>query len=236
MFSHLNACLGRSCHFIQGTFSRFALAIILAPLAGGIWALAPSAGDRQLPLALPPAKLAVQPATGDVTGVGVTIQRVGERDSQSIDALTATIARRYRVSEAAIHELVKTAYDEARRNKLDPLLVVAVIAIESRFNPIAQSEMGATGLMQVIPQYHADKFAANDGESMLDPHVNIRVGSRVLREYIARGGTEAAGLRLYNGSSEDSNNVYPNKVAVERQRLQTAIRRAGGQALPGRIA
>jgi len=74
-----------------------------------------------------------------------------------------------------MRELVETAYAEARRNRLDPLLVIAVMAIESRFNPIAQSDAGATGLMQVIPQYHEDKFSPEDGESMLDPRTNIKV-------------------------------------------------------------
>ena len=66
------------------------------------------------------------------------------------------------------------------------------MAVESRFNPIAESNFGATGLMQVIPRYHADKFSAKAGESVLDPQINIRVGTRALKESVVRGGHETA--------------------------------------------
>jgi soluble lytic murein transglycosylase-like protein len=142
-----------------------------------------------------------------------------------IDALVAALARKYRVSTDATKDVVDAAYAEAGRNGLDPLLVIAVIAVESRFNPIAQSDGGALGLMQVIPRYHADKFDAAGGESMLDPRVNIQVGVAVLKEYIRRGGTEIAGLQLYNGAIEDETSAYAHKVLAEKQRLQSLVRR-----------
>ena len=144
---------------------------------------------------------------------------------QDIDAVAGAVARRYRISEEATRELVGTAYGEGRRIGLDPLLIVAVIAIESRFNPLAQSDGGAIGLMQVIPRYHADKLDFARGGSVLDPQTNIQLGARVLKDYILRGGTEAAGLQLYNGASADASNGYANKVLGERQRLQEALRR-----------
>ncbi len=54
---------------------------------------------------------------------------------------------------------------------------------------------------------------------------NIHVGARALKEYIRRGGTEIAGLQLYNGSLDDESNAYAHKVLLEKQRLQSAIRR-----------
>jgi len=144
---------------------------------------------------------------------------------KDIDAVAGAVARRYRISEEATRELVGTAYGEGRRIGLDPLLIVAVIAIESRFNPLAQSDGGAIGLMQVIPRYHADKLDSAGGGSVLDPQTNIQLGARVLKDYIRRGGTEAAGLQLYNGASADASNGYANKVLGERQRLQEALRR-----------
>ena len=104
------------------------------------------------------------------------------------------------------------------------VLIIAVMAIESRFNPIAQSDGGAIGLMQVIPRFHADKFDLAQGKSMLDPRTNIQLGARVLKDYIKRGGTDAAGLQLYNGASSDASNLYANKVLGERQRLREAVR------------
>src|SRR5258708_3318147 len=142
-----------------------------------------------------------------------------------IEALVTMLARKYRVSEDATRELVDAAYSEGRRNGVDPLLIIAVIGVESRFNPIAQSDGGAMGLMQVIPRYHGDKFDAANGESVLDPRTNIHVGARALKEYIHRGGTEIGGLQLYNGSLDDESNAYAHKVLLEKQRLQSAIRR-----------
>jgi soluble lytic murein transglycosylase-like protein len=146
--------------------------------------------------------------------------------TQNIAALAGVIAKRYRISEDATRELVGTAYAEGASIGIDPLLIVAVMAVESRFNPIAQSEGGAMGLMQVIPRFHADKFDATNRTSVLEPHTNIQVGARILKEYISRGGTEVAGLQLYNGSLGDASNAYSNRVLVEKQWLQDAIRRA----------
>jgi soluble lytic murein transglycosylase-like protein len=142
----------------------------------------------------------------------------------NVDALVAALARKYRVSAEATREMVDAAYVEGGRNGLDPLLIIAVIGIESRFNPIAQSDGGALGLMQIIPRYHGDKFDAAAGESVLDPRVNIQVGAAVLREYIRRAGTEEAGLQLYNGSLDDETSTYAHKVLAEKQRLKWLIR------------
>ena len=101
--------------------------------------------------------------------------------------------------------------------------------MESRFNPIAQSDGGAQGLMQVIPRYHKDHFEAAHVDSVLDPYANIRLGARVLKEYIRRGGTEVAGLQLYNGSAADATNAYATKVLGEKQRLQQVVQRTRGR-------
>ena len=103
---------------------------------------------------------------------------------------------------------------------------VAVIAIESGFNPVAQSSVGATGLMQVIPAYHAEKFPAGNGDAALDPRINIRVGTRVLKEYVSRAGTETAGLQRYAGSTSDPRRAYATKVLAERARLREAAQQA----------
>ena len=146
------------------------------------------------------------------------------RREREIENLAGIVARRYRVSRDATQMVVGAAYRDAIRSGVDPLLVVAVIAVESRFNPIAQSDGGALGLMQIIPHYHADKFDAKAG-SILDPETNIRLGVIVLKDYIKRGGTEIAGLQLYNGSLDDAANSYATRVLAEKQRLQDALRR-----------
>ena len=146
------------------------------------------------------------------------------RREREIENLASIVARRYRVSRDATQMVVGAAYRAGIRSGVDPLLVVAVIAVESRFNPIAQSDGGALGLMQIIPHYHADKFDAQTG-SVLDPETNIQLGVSVLKDYIKRGGTEIVGLQLYNGALGDAANSYATRVLAEKQRLQEALRR-----------
>ena len=142
------------------------------------------------------------------------------------DALAGILARKYRISEVATREFVLTAQREGSRAGIDPLLLLAVMAIESRFNPVAQSDGGAMGLMQVIPRYHAEKFETADHAKVLDPPTNIHVGARILRECISRGGSEVAGLQLYNGAPGDATNAYATRVLGEKQWLHDALRRA----------
>lgn len=148
----------------------------------------------------------------------------------NVDAVAGIVARKYRVSELATREFVRAAYQEAARLRIDPLLIVAVMAVESRFNPVAQSDSGAMGLMQVIPRYHAEKFEAAPHGSVLDPRANIQVGAQILKEYIARGGTELAGLQLYNGAFSDPDAAYGTRVLAEKLWLKQALRRARDRA------
>jgi len=147
-----------------------------------------------------------------------------------IDLLAGVVARKYRVSEDATREFVRTAYREGTRLGVDPLLIVSVMAVESRFNPVAQSDGGAMGLMQVIPRYHTEKFDPANRTSVLDPHINIQVGVLILKEYIGRGGNELAGLQLYNGAPGDASFAYATRVIAERQSLQDAVRQARDRA------
>lgn len=145
-------------------------------------------------------------------------------DAERHLALAGFLAKRYLVSQDVTLEFVKVAHAEAERHRLDPLLVMAVIAIESRYNPIAESVVGAKGLMQIIPKYHADKLAEFGGEkAVFDPESNIRVGTRILREYLTRTGNLSIALQMYAGALADDNDTYTNKVLSEKQRLQQVV-------------
>src|SRR4051812_40296329 len=142
-------------------------------------------------------------------------------------ALVEYLAKRFLIATQAIEHMVETAHRAAGRVGLDPLLVLAVISIESRFNPIAESGMGAKGLMQIIPKYHRAKLLEHGGDAaVLDPESNILVGTRILQEYIYRTGTQEAGLQSYNGASRDGSAQYAQKVMAERDRLQRGVRGA----------
>jgi soluble lytic murein transglycosylase-like protein len=139
--------------------------------------------------------------------------------------LAGYLARRYRVAGDATVDLVGESYAVGRAVGLDPLLILAVISVESRFNPIAESDMGAKGLMQVIPRFHTEKLAMHGGEdAVLDPKTNILVGAQILKEYIRLAGGLEAGLQMYNGAADDPSQGYAQKVIAEKQRLEQALR------------
>jgi soluble lytic murein transglycosylase-like protein len=149
-------------------------------------------------------------------------------------ALSEFVAKRYRVSQDVAFDLVGLAHQEGNRFQLDPLLIIAVIAIESRFNPIAESGAGAKGLMQIIPKYHTDKLEEFGGEqAVFDPATNIQVGSRILREYIRRTGHVGIALQMYAGALGDSEDQYTTKVMNERGRLQQVLSSKPRASAPG---
>lgn len=140
-------------------------------------------------------------------------------------AVTEFIAKRYRVAQDATAGFVATAYRVGGEWKVDPLLLLAVMAIESRYNPVAESNMGAKGLMQVIPKFHAEKLVEHGGESaLLDPHVNIQVGAQILREYMRRFGETETALQMYAGAFDEPSSSYAFKVLAERARLEQMLK------------
>jgi soluble lytic murein transglycosylase-like protein len=143
-------------------------------------------------------------------------------------ALIDHVSRRFLVAAAITERMVAAAHRAADEVGLDPLLLLAVVAVESRFNPIAESGMGAKGLMQIIPRFHLDKLNAAGGEhAVFDPESNILVGARILQEYVYRTGTLVAGLQQYNGASRDANAYYAQRVMAERERLEQVVRTRG---------
>ncbi len=146
-------------------------------------------------------------------------------------AVTAWLSKRYRVAGDAANLLVSTAYSTAREIKLDPLLILAVMAIESGLNPFAESPVGAQGLMQVMSKIHHEKFRPLGGtKEALNPVANIRVGSQILKEYVNRGGSVEAGLKTYVGAAAfDTDQGYGSRVMAELQKLKMV---AAGKKVP----
>ncbi|MEZ0191317.1 transglycosylase SLT domain-containing protein [Ralstonia solanacearum] len=136
-------------------------------------------------------------------------------------AVAEYIARKYRVAATATGQLVKAAYQTGKEVGLDPLLILGVMAIESSFNPFAESGMGAQGLMQVMTKVHQDKYQVMGGVgAALNPYANIKVGALVLKDCIARAGSIEGGLKLYVGAVTQGDGGYGGKVLQERSRLR----------------
>ncbi|USE79554.1 lytic transglycosylase domain-containing protein [Cupriavidus gilardii] len=139
-------------------------------------------------------------------------------------AVAEYIARKYRVAAQATAQLVKAAYLTGREVGIDPLLILGVIAIESSFNPYAESGVGAQGLMQVMTKVHQDKYEHVGGvAAALNPYANIKIGALVLKDCIARAGSIEGGLKFYVGATTATDGGYGAKVLAERAKLRQVL-------------
>ncbi len=156
-------------------------------------------------------------------------ERPARRLAPAMGAALENVAQRYRVSAEALLPVFEAAQAAGREWRLDPLLIVAVISIESRFNPYSQSPMGAQGLMQIIPRYHQEKLPKDAGSrAFFDPVTNVQIGARILQEAIRRQGGLMEGLQYYAGAIDDVEQAYANKVVAEKNRLEQVPRRKDG--------
>lgn len=167
----------------------------------------------------------------DLTGIGrATAVDPGELPKQQA-AVAFWLSRKYRVAPEPLGALVAEAYEIGLRAKLDPTLILAVMAVESGFNPFAQSPVGAQGLMQVMTKVHGDKYESFGGVlAAFDPVSNLRVGVKVLQECVSRAGSIEGGLRMYVGAFNlPDDGGYADKVLSEHARLRQV---AAGKPVP----
>jgi soluble lytic murein transglycosylase-like protein len=135
------------------------------------------------------------------------------------------LSKKYHVNVDAVAMLVDAAYTTGHELDLDPLLLLSVIGVESGFNPFAESNAGASGLMQLMAKVHRDKLADFGGANIaLNPVVSLRVGAVVLKDCIRRGGSVADGLRLYVGAGTGADSGYGARVIQEKDRLAQVVR------------
>ena len=140
-------------------------------------------------------------------------------------AVAYWLSKKYRVAVEPLTVLVSEAFDLGKRTKLDPTLILAIMAVESSFNPFAQSQVGAQGLMQVMTRVHGEKYESAGGTlTAFDPVTNMRVGVKVLQECIARAGSLEGGLRFYVGAANlTDDGGYASKVMAEHERLRQVV-------------
>ena len=164
-------------------------------------------------------------ATGLASDVDA-VDRATATDPRDLPKQQANLAywlsKKYRVAPEPLSALVSEAYDVGPSNQIEPTLILAVMAVESGFNPFAQSHVGAQGLMQVMTKVHEQKYQGFGGSlAAFDPVANVRVGVNVLKECINRAGSLEGGLKLYVGAGNMKDDQgYAGKVMAENARLQ----------------
>jgi len=207
--------LGRAYGLLHNSLALLGLAALLV--------LALQQGGRYIS---PEPSIGKATAFGTIRYDGISLFEPADPDNPKYRVIANYLSRKYKVAAAATEQLVGGAFDAGQQLGVDPLLILAVMGVESKFNPIAESVMGAKGLMQVIPRHHQDKFVEHGGaDSVLDPMTNILVGARILKEYTRRAGSLEAGLQLYSGGLSDTSGQYAQKVMAEMDRLRQTITR-----------
>lgn len=112
--------------------------------------------------------------------------------------VTRWLGRKYRVSAEPLAALVAEAWTLGERSQLPPSLILAIIAVQSRFNPFASINPGQVGLMQIELQAHAETLGQFGGPlSAFDPLTNLRVGVRHLQALIQQTDALEDALAIY---------------------------------------
>ena len=212
-------------------FALIGLAIVFAALALVARPDLRQSGEEQLMGWLQSRKPAPEPTDLNPTAIDRTTAASPTDLPKQQAAVAYWLSKKYRVAAEPLSVLVAEAYDIGKRTKLDPTLILAIMAVESSFNPFAQSHVGAQGLMQVMTRVHGDKYESAGGTlTAFDPVTNMRVGVKVLQECIARAGSVEGGLRYYVGAANlPDDGGYAGKVLAEHERLRQV---AGGRAIP----
>ena len=182
--------------------------------------------------------VSIDPDTVELTVTDLdAVDRATATDPADLPKQQAAVAywlsKKYSVAPEPLSALVAEAYAIGAKARLEPTLILAIMAIESGFNPFAQSPVGAQGLMQVMTKIHSDKYEGFGGTlAAFDPITNMRVGVKVLQGCIAQAGSVEGGLKYYVGAANlASDGGYANKVVAEYARLYQV---AHGKAAPKR--
>jgi hypothetical protein len=193
--------------------------------------------DSQAESLLQPVHYSMPTATPSVAGLAAAIpshlidseavDRHSLKSEQERKVVSQYLVDKYRITAGESLNYINEALQVAKEVNLDPTLLLAVMAVESSFDPNAQSKAGAQGLMQVLTNVHLDKFAPFGGKSAaFIPEANIRVGALILKACIAKAGSLEAGLRSYLGSpnAASGESSYTGRVLSEREQLRNAAR------------
>jgi soluble lytic murein transglycosylase-like protein len=154
------------------------------------------------------------------------------KDPQSLTPeqllVTRWLGRKYRVSAEPLAALVAEAWTLGERSQLPPSLILAIMAVQSRFNPFASITPGQVGLMQIELQAHAETLGQFGGPlSAFDPLTNLRVGVRHLQALIQQTDALEDALALYGlFSGFNDEGRFIDRVLAEKLLIEKAFEKA----------
>lgn len=189
---------------IQGV-TYFVLTAVLAAAASILNTPKTSEPDTLAELSTP--SLSAQP---------VSLTRIETETSAPLEKLSNSLSKKYNRPRYEIDKIVNNAAQASEEFDVPMSTILAVIAVESSFNPKAFNRSGATGLMQVIHKWHPEKV--QDSESLFDIATNVRVGTQILDEYRVTQ-SWSQGLKKYSGGARQ----YPEKVARAKNYIDSIL-------------
>ena len=153
----------------------------------------------------------------------VEIQKVSSIYNLSnnlIDKTTNIIVREGNVKHSTARKYALWIQEAGLKHKVDPVLILSVMSVESNFKANAKSPTGPIGLLQIAHSFHKEKSSK---AGLYDPKTNIFVGAQIIREYknISKNETEA--LLRYNGSLY-RNRGYAKKVLLSKYKYEKEIK------------
>ncbi|HEY3598632.1 MAG TPA: lytic transglycosylase domain-containing protein [Paraburkholderia sp.] len=148
----------------------------------------------------------------------VVIGTPDEAQAPAASDIVAMLRKQFRVTRSDSMRIAQAVLTEANRYAMSPMLLLAVMSVESGFDRHAVSSVGARGLMQILPAAHPRLLAGV--RDLSDPAINVRIGSAILRDYIdaADGDLEAA-LRRYSGGSRG----YARRVVLRMHHFDESL-------------
>ena len=163
----------------------------------------------------------------DIFNSEATRRRQSERKAaETVSILTNWVQEnsKYggRLTTEAARKIVLTTMAASHAAGLDPILILALIKIESNFDPKAVSSAGAIGLTQITPFWHADKGVT--AKSALNPEFNINAGVKILVEYLGwHKGDLRKALLQYNGSLNIKGAKYADNVLSMKAKINKFV-------------
>ena len=170
------------------------------------------------------------------------LEAVPPRPAPNVDRgasfLRAHVERRMqRLAGHDSAEVAEAILAASRRSGIDPLLLLAIIEVESAFDPLARSNRNALGLMQVKPStlWREAERSGLVGENPHDPDLNMAAGALYFRRLVDAFGPNDVALMAYNagpnrilgliraGRIPDNFLEYPRRVRAAEVRLRRAL-------------
>jgi hypothetical protein len=185
-------------------------------VSGAIWT-----AHREKPTFAQPGKLLQLP--------GIAVMAPGRPDSTADPARVfrvSQVLRRYTKDTARADRIATALVTEGTKKNLDPAMLIGVLLTEdAQLDPQAKSNVGAQGLMQVMP-FHKGKWGCGEG-SLTEIESNICYGTAILAKYIEKAPNVRTALQRYNGCVRGTNTpqcgTYSGKVLKYAEEAATQM-------------